>query len=130
MAPTALDNSEDILSYFGAESNTPNAESAFETENKAEKAYAEQGQMQLLADILVLLTEDNTSKKVIDIFENYGIYIEKQGFFEKISRDIKGIKSKINEMSRWIKKHKTIISITISLIGLGIIAYLILPIFL
>lgn len=130
MAPTASDNSEDILSYFGTNPSAPNAESAFETENKTEKAYAEQGQMQLLADILILLTEDNTSKKVIDLFENYGIYIEKQGFFEKISRDIKSIKNKINETNRWIKKHRTFISIIISLIGLGIIAYLILTIFL
>jgi hypothetical protein len=130
MAPTASDNSEDILSYFGTNPSAPNAESAFEAENKAEKAYAEQGQMQLLADILVLLTEDNTSKKVIDIFENYGIYIEKQGFFEKMSRDVKAIKKNLEEMKRWTEKHKKAIAFVAIVIGLGILAYLLLPLFL
>ncbi|MFA5302915.1 MAG: hypothetical protein WC393_00060 [Candidatus Nanoarchaeia archaeon] len=131
MGNAVLNTNEEVITFFGTDPKTPNVESVFETENKKERASADNDQIILLAEILKLFAGDNISKKAKDIFDKNNISLENKGgltkFMDNLKESWKKTTESLEKIKKWFKDHKKHIAIGVGVVGLGVAAYFLLP---
>ena len=121
-----MGDSDNVSTYFVKSDSSD----SFNSQNNSQITEMRK-QTEVIGQLLKIMSGSHMSPKTKKLLEDAGISTgEKLNVFEKIKKGIDDVKKKVGDVQKWLNENKKKIVIGTGVVGLGVLAYFLIPLLL